>query len=109
VSAVAPPHVEKLMVCVAGAVHLNHTSWCAVGHVPVCCGLSVEPPVLTLNVPVPEMGVADAQSSAPCALARAETRAKSAIVKAAVEDRFMSCLLGGKRGAPEGPVITGTL
>src|SRR5690242_3928716 len=71
VSIVAPPQSEISTVSATPAVHWNHTSQCAVGQLPVCCGLSVAPAVTTLNVPWPEMNVALTQSFAPCARAGA--------------------------------------
>ncbi len=64
------------MLCVAEAVQRNQTSAFAVGQVPVCCELVVAPTVLTLNVPVPEIAVALAQSFAPCANAEAAERVR---------------------------------
>src|SRR5258707_6612073 len=66
VSAVVPPQSEMSTPCVAGAVQRNHTSACAVGQAPDCCGLSVAPVVTTEKLPRPEIGVALAQLLAPC-------------------------------------------
>src|SRR5690349_4477429 len=77
VSAFVPPQVESCTLWLTSAVQRNHTSWCATGQLPVCCGLSVEPPVLTPKVPVPEIGAALAQLSEPCAAAGRQKEASA--------------------------------
>src|SRR5437016_2604348 len=64
------------------------------GQMPVCCGLSLDPTVLTAKVPVPEMAVGVAQLSEPWACARAPRSAQPRSARERVESRFMRMCRG---------------
>jgi hypothetical protein len=63
-----------------------------VGQKPVCSVLSLDPTVVTANVPAPVIGVAAPQSSEPWAIARDAHNAEKKIVSESRGDRCMKSL-----------------